>query len=85
MQRIASRDRTYERDMDRAYIDELNQAYENFFVVQHQGVRVLAIDTDDLNYIANPEDLKWVEDRIRQTLKMPPYQGKLPLEIEGID
>ncbi len=32
MQRIAQRDRHYERNMERAYIEELNQAYENFFL-----------------------------------------------------
>ena len=31
MQRIAQRDRPYERNMERDYIDELNQAYEDFF------------------------------------------------------
>ena len=79
MQRIASRDRSYERDMDRAYINQLNRAYENFFGGTRQGSPVLTIDTDDLNYIANPEDLKWVENRIRETLRLPPYQEQLPL------
>jgi deoxyguanosine kinase len=85
MQRIASRDRSYERDMERAYIDQLNFAYETFFGDDHTGAPVLKIDTDTLNYIANPEDLKWVENRIRQTLKLTPYQEPLPLEIEGAD
>lgn len=85
MQRIASRDRPYERDMDRSYIDQLNYAYEDFFGDGHDGPQVLVIDTNQLNYIANPEDLKWVENRIRQTLKLSPFQSELPLEIEGID
>jgi len=85
MQRIASRDRTYERDMEREYIGQLNRAYEDFFSDDHQGSPVLKIDTNDLNYIANPDDLKWVENRIRQTLKLPPYQEPLPLEIEKAD
>jgi deoxyguanosine kinase len=85
MQRIASRDRSYERDMERAYIDQLNQAYEHFFGDAHLGPPVLAIDTDQLNYVANPEDLKWVENRIRETLKQPPYQEQLPLEIGTAD
>ncbi len=85
MQRIASRDRTYERDMDRTYIDQLNHAYENFFGDDHQGSPVLVIDTNELNYVANSEDLKWVENRIRQRLKLSPYQEQLPLEIEVVD
>ena len=31
MQRIALRDRSYERNIERSYIEELNQAYEEFF------------------------------------------------------
>lgn len=81
MQRIAHRDRPYERDMDREYIDSLNAAYDTFFSPDvHQGPPVLKVDTNDLNYVAEKEDLDWVEKRIRQTLKMPPYQQQLPLE-----
>src|SRR5512140_2496936 len=31
MQRIAQRDRPYERDMDPSYIEQVNQAYDDFF------------------------------------------------------
>jgi deoxyguanosine kinase len=85
IQRIAHRDRPYERDMERAYIDQLNHAYDDFFGDGHNGPPVLTIDTNTLNYIANPEDLKWVENRIRQTLKLPPFQSELPLDIAGAD
>jgi deoxyguanosine kinase len=85
MQRIANRDRTYERDMDRAYIEQLNRAYDNFFGDNHIDPQVLTIDTNDLNYIAKPEDLKWVENRIRQTLKMTPFQSELQLDIQGVE
>jgi deoxyguanosine kinase len=84
MQRIASRDRSYERNMEWNYIDQVNHAYEEFFGDDYQGSPVLTLDTNDLNYVANPEDLKWVENRIRQALKLSPYQEQLPLEI-GMD
>jgi len=62
------------------YIEELNQVYDRFFADSHyQGVPVLRIDTDNLNYVRNPDDLKWVENRIRQALKMAPFQPELPL------
>jgi deoxyguanosine kinase len=81
MQRIAHRDRPYERDMDREYIDNLNDAYDIFFSPDvHRGPPVLKIDTNNLNYVAIKEDLDWVEKRVRQTLKMPPYQQQLPLD-----
>lgn len=83
MQRIAHRDRPYERDMDINYIDELNRAYDIFFGDGFNGPKVLKINTNQLNYVANPEDLRWVENHIRQELDQPPYQSKLPLDIQG--
>jgi deoxyguanosine kinase len=79
MQRIALRDRPYERQMERAYIDELNHAYNDFFVKPFDHTPVLTVDTDSLNVIQNPEDLKQIENRIRQSLSLPPFQQTLPL------
>jgi deoxyguanosine kinase len=77
MQRIAHRDRPYERDMARDYIDEVNGAYENYFNRDYFGPPILVIDSDALDYIANIKDLMWVEERIRQTLKLSPLQAQL--------
>ena len=74
MQRIAQRDRPYERNMDQGYIESLNDTYDTFYSEDHVGSPVLRINTNELNYVANEGDLDWVEDRIRQTLKMGPYQ-----------
>lgn len=84
MERITLRDRPYERNMERDYIAELNEAYETFFA-DHRSRRspVLALDTNHLDYVHNPEDLKWVEDRIRQALKITPFQPELGLEVPG--
>jgi deoxyguanosine kinase len=79
MQRIALRDRPYERKMERDYIHELNQAYDNYFSDHKHLSAVLTIDTNQLNFIAQPEHLKWIENRIRQALKMSPFQPELPL------
>ena len=79
MQRIAHRDRPYERAMERAYIDELNQAYESFFINSDLPYNVLKIDTDNLNISSRPDDLALVETRIRQALKLVPFQESLPL------
>jgi deoxyguanosine kinase len=82
MQRIAQRDRPYERNMEWEYIEELNQAYEDFFA-DHQERRspVLPVDTNHLNYVQNRLDLEWVENRIRQVLKLAPYQPELPMDM----
>lgn len=85
MQRITLRDRSYERNMERGYIEELNQAYESFFMgarnsLGEQSVPVLAIDTNNLDYVRQPESLKWVENRIRQSLRLSPFQAELPIQ-----
>jgi deoxyguanosine kinase len=81
MQRIAFRDRPYERNMESAYIDQLNQAYDAFFA-DHQSRRspVLVIDTNSLDYVHCSDDLKWTEDRIRQMLKLGSFQTRLPFD-----
>lgn len=79
MQRIALRDRPYERQMERSYIDELNHAYDDFFSKPFDHTPVLTIDTNDLNIVQNPEHLKMMENRIKQSLNLPPYQQVLPL------
>ncbi len=85
MHRIAHRDRPYERNMDRCYIEQLNNAYDQFFGDRQTGPKVLTIDTNELNYVAEMEDLKFVENRIRQILKLPPFQEELPLNIKAND
>jgi deoxyguanosine kinase len=81
MQRIASRDRPYERNMEAIYIDQLNAAYEAFFGAQRRA-DVLTIDTNQLDYVKNPDHLSWVESRLRQALKLAPFQPELPLGLE---
>ncbi|GAJ20200.1 unnamed protein product, partial [marine sediment metagenome] len=83
MERIAFRDRPYERNMEREYIHQLNLTYVSFFSDHDQDSAVLPIDTDDLDYVRSPEALKFVEDRIRQTLRLPPFQQELPLEARA--
>lgn len=85
MERIAHRDRPYERNMERDYIDQVNNAYEEFFGERLQRgelltSQVLVIDTNQLNYVREADDLEYIESRIRQSLKMAPFQPELPLD-----
>ncbi len=79
MNRIAFRDRSYERKMERAYIDELNHAYDDFFSKPFDHTPVLKIDSNEIDIIRNPEDLKRVENRIREALSLAPFQPALLL------
>ncbi|HCC79269.1 MAG: hypothetical protein A2X25_15580 [Chloroflexi bacterium GWB2_49_20] len=85
MQRIALRDRSYERNMDGDYIHQLNQAYEEFFSKPYDGTPFLVIDSNPLDFVRQPEHLKWIENRIRETLKLAPFQSELPLCDQNCD
>ncbi len=79
MQRIAMRDRSYERNMERGYIETLNRTYEEFFSKPYDNTPVLTIDTNPLDFVHHPEHLNLIENRIREVLNLPPYQAQLPL------
>ncbi len=84
MQRIASRDRPYERNMEQDYISQLIRAYDDFFINNQArnvggSVTVLTLDTNELDYVRRGEDLRRVENLIRQALKQVPFQATLPI------
>ena len=77
MKRIAFRDRTYEREMDRDYMEAVRMAYERFFA-DYDRAPVLPIDTNEINIVDNPQDLAQVVGRIKSALKKGTYQRPLP-------
>jgi len=79
MQRIAMRDRPYERTMQRDYIHELNLAYDDYFLNQEHKAKVLILDCNELDFVRHPDQLEWIENRIRQVLQLSPYQPTLPI------
>lgn len=80
MQRIAQRDRPYERQMDIDYINSLNKTYDQHFS-SATNQNCLTIQTNSLDYVRKPEDLEIVNLRIRQALKMVPFQASLPIDM----
>jgi deoxyadenosine/deoxycytidine kinase len=78
MERITRRGRTYERNMEWAYIEELRRAYDEFFARYTAGP-VLVVDAAPLNFVDDPNDLKLVTERIRVMLGLADYQVALPL------
>ena len=79
MHRIAQRDRAYERNMQSAYIDQLNRAYDDFFRKGPRSAPVLTIEAANFDFLMNSQDLRWIENRIRQELHLAPFQPELPL------
>ena len=75
--RIAFRDRPYERDMDKDYIEALRRDYERYF--RSRGdLPTLFIDTNQLNFVTNPLDFQSIVGRIQSALKEGAYQQHLP-------
>jgi deoxyguanosine kinase len=79
MQRIALRDRPYERNMELDYIDRLNRAYDDFFSKSYDGLPTLTVDTNALDFVQNPEHLRLIGNLIREKLSGGPFQPSLPL------
>ena len=80
MQRIAQRDRPYERKMESSYIATLNETYESLFA-NHPSQKVLVINTNNLDFVRSSEDLDFVDHAIRQALKLSPFQETLPIDL----
>lgn len=68
MGRIAQRDRAFERHVEESYIEQLRQAYEAFFE-SYDRAPLLAIDTNDLDYVHNPEHLRVVVGAVKTMLR----------------
>ena len=77
MQRIAHRDRPYERNMARDYIDNLRQAYDDFFAT-YASAPVLTIDTNDLDFVRSGEDRAHIIGLVRAALENGSIQQALP-------
>lgn len=82
MHRITMRDRPYERSMERAYIQMLNEAYDENFLQSEEKQAILVIDSNELDFVHSEDDLDWIENRIRQRLQLPPFQPELPISEE---
>ncbi len=79
MNRIALRDRSYERSMERSYIQTLNIAYDEYFLDSDKQKSVMVVDSNDLDFVHRAEDLASIDNRIRQMLRLPPFQIELPI------
>jgi len=78
MQRIAMRDRTYERNMQSSYIELVNKAYNDYYLHHYQGPPVLTLDSNGLDFVKHPKDLAHIEEKIRTKLDTLPTQEMLP-------
>jgi deoxyadenosine/deoxycytidine kinase len=63
MSRIARRGRTFERDMERGYIRQLNEAYNHFFF-HYVDSPLLVVNTNGIDFVNNSEDFEDLLERI---------------------
>lgn len=68
LRRIKQRGRPFEKDVSRDYIEAVNEAYNHYFF-RYNETPLLVINTSDIDFVHNPEDL---DDLIRQILSMRP-------------
>lgn len=77
MERIAFRDRPYERNMSRSYIEDLRRAYEEFFATYAEAP-VLSLDTNNLNLVSDMEARARVIAQVRAALREGVLERPLP-------
>ena len=65
MYNIKIRGREFEKNMDYRYIDNLNQIYNEYFFRYNKGPLVI-INTNDIDFVNNADDLDQVIDYINQ-------------------
>jgi deoxyguanosine kinase len=63
MERIGRRGRPFERDMEREYIRQLNEAYNHFFF-HYVEAPLLVVNTNGIDFVNNPEDFEDLQHRI---------------------
>jgi deoxyadenosine/deoxycytidine kinase len=67
LSRIAKRDRSYERTISADYLSELNKLYEQW-VEDFDLCPILTVPSDDLDYVAKPQHLILIVDKVRDIL-----------------
>jgi len=65
MYNIKIRGRKFEKNMDYTYIDNLNQIYNEYFFRYDKGPLVI-INTNDIDFVNNRQDLQEIIDFIKQ-------------------
>ncbi|MEW6433289.1 MAG: deoxynucleoside kinase [Myxococcota bacterium] len=75
--RIKKRAREFERKFDPEYLDSLCRAYNDFFF-HYNETPLLVVNTSDIDFVNNPEDLENLLSVVRQTKKGTVHYQPLP-------
>ena len=63
---IRKRGRSYEQEISDAYLEDIQQGYFDFLRQQQNNMRILLIDTNHLDFVANEGDYQRIIDAIDQ-------------------
>ena len=66
--RIKKRGREFERKFDSTYLEDLCKAYNEFFF-HYQDTPLLVVNTSDIDFVNNPEDLENLINVVKSTKK----------------
>lgn len=77
MGRIRKRGREFERRFDPAYLEDLCRRYNDFFF-HYQDTPLLVVNTSDIDFVNNAEDLENLINVVRQTKKGTHHYLPLP-------
>jgi len=77
MERVARRGRPFERDMDRQYMQALNDSY-NYFFFHYTEAPLLVVNTNGIDFVKHADDLKDLEERILAHREGTVYYTPLP-------
>ncbi|MCA0989638.1 deoxynucleoside kinase [Guptibacillus algicola] len=72
LNRISQRGRQIEKDIDPSYLKQLSADYERFmqeFEAHHPDIPVLRFNGDEMDFVANEEDLQTIFESLELTLK----------------
>jgi deoxyguanosine kinase len=64
--RIKKRGRDFERRIDTGYLERLTRAYNDFFF-HYSETPLLVVNTSDIDFVNNPEDLEGLLGMVRKT------------------
>ena len=61
---IRKRGRSYEQEISDSYLDDIQQGYLNFLHQQQGNMRILLLDTSQMDFVANENDYRKIIDAI---------------------
>ena len=77
LERVARRGRSFERDMDKDYMQALNEAY-NYFFFHYAEAPTLIVNTNGIDFVNNRADLEDLEARILAHREGTVYYTPMP-------